>query len=211
MDNTFTVRRTQLWIMATAQGDDRERLASTPRWAGTLALQFFANLLVLGVFCTAAAFIAYLSVSAIYPAAVPFLWLAVLGIVISFTNAELTDTEAKILADELEQLKDRSWSELWVYGLTYVMMFIGLVSFEVGVLGIAAAYLASTTSLGVVAVLLAVWYPMVDVWAGRNIGMNVASIGALIALVVMIPIALAHHVSPSIARKAAMDFRTSLR
>lgn len=193
--------------MAVAHSD--EQLASVPKWLLSLTGTYVARLLVWGVLMIAAGAFALLTIPRVYPEATPFLWLAVLGLLVPFIEFELTDEESDAFATLMERFLDQPRKEQIFYAFTMFVILIGMVSFQIAVIGVVSAYLATSTGLGILAIFLAIWYPSIDVWAGRKLGFNVASVGAIIALGFMILVAKAYDVSPSVPRTAAADVRAS--
>lgn len=194
--------------MATADAD--QDLASTPRWFLSLTASFLAGLLVFGISLIAGSVASYLALSAYYPAAVPFHWLAVFGMTLAFVLQEPTEREAQNMNALAEMRNELDGRAFMVYFGTIMLVFIGLVSFLAGVVGITAAVAAQHTAIGAALVPLALWYPTIDLYLGRTIGINVASIGALFAILLMYGVAIAWHVSPSVPSRAAKDLRRSL-
>ncbi|MFC7047327.1 hypothetical protein ACFQH6_19630 [Halobacteriaceae archaeon GCM10025711] len=194
--------------MATA--DEGTNLASTPRWALSLSGTFIVMAVVLGVFFFALSSPALLIVPMVFPEATPFLWLAVAGLVIGMAGMELNDEDSEILVSLVEQYQEMNRREKFLYTTAYLFILVGGISFEVAIIGIGGSILAQQTGLGLLSIVIALWYPAVDGWLGRNAGWNLASTGGLAALVIMEVLALLYQVPPTIPREAGATLRASL-
>lgn len=194
--------------MATA--DAEQEFASTPQWFLWLMASFLAGFLMFGIAVIAGSVASYLLLSHFIPVAVPFHWLAVFGIVLTFVLHDPTAEEVKgieSLTDPLDELEGRA---IWVYFGTIMLIFIGLVSFLTAVVAIASLLAAQSTSIGAGAIMLAIWYPAIDHRLGRTLGINVASLGALGAIGLMYVVAILWRVPTAVPSQAANDFRASL-
>lgn len=193
--------------MATAEVDSQ--LASTPRWLLSLTGTFIASVIVWGL-----AFIAFSApalhlIPLVNPAATPFVWLSIVGFLIALLSPDFDDDDIDVLTRMIENIQSKSRREKFVYLATLAMLTLGGVSFEVAIIGFAATWITSQFGLGLLAVIICIWYPTVDVWAGRKIGWNIASTGGLLILIVMEFLAILYQVSPKVPRDAANDMRSS--
>lgn len=184
-------------------------LASTPRWFLSLTGTFLATLIVMGIVISAASVFALLLGLQFYPDWIGIHWLAVFGLIIAFAGPNLTEDEEKAFTEFAEGVLALDGMRRLIYGMTFFTLLVGMVSFEIGAITIVVGIVTENTSFDAAALAAAVVYPMVDVWLGRHVGGNVATIGGLIAVVVMILVALALQVSTEIPRKAASDFQRS--
>lgn len=194
--------------MATAEG--QSDLASFPRWAASLTGIFIAGTLLWGLVIIATSSPAFLAVPFVYPSATPFMWLAALGMVITLLGNEFSEEEAAFLERILEEVSDMNFREQFIYMLSLLVIVIGMISFEITVIGAASSRLASYGPIPLVGVIVAIWWPSFDAWLGRKINWNLASLGGMLAIFLMQAAAVMYRVSPSIPRAAGENIRTEL-
>lgn len=194
--------------MATAREDTV--ISGTLTWVMELIRVFIAGAIMWGVFVSVSSSLAFLIVPQLFPAAQPFLWLAVVGAVISFLDPRLTEEEVDLFAGLVEDVSEMSTSEKFIYGGTIGFVAVGMMSLLITVVGVGSMFIAQTWGLWFLGMFAAVIYPPIDQWLGRNLGANIATVGAILALGLMMAIARLYRVSPSVPQEAAANIRHSL-
>jgi len=194
--------------MATADAD--QELASTPRWFLSLTVQFLAGLVVFGIAIGIGSTFSYLLLSTYYPSAVAFHWLGVSGTVLAFVLRDTPEDEFNLTEAFLRDHHGFLGRSKLVYALSLLTIFAGTVTFLVGTVAIVMTLAVEQTAIGALAIPIAIWYPAVDIWLGRQVGINVGTVGAVLASLLMMFVAVALRVRPSVASHAADDLRISV-
>lgn len=140
----------------------------------------------------------------IYPESIPFQWLVILGIVLAIGNF---DSDKSISFEEAVELAARMtvW-ERRVYVTTLFAIGLGIIGFQLSIIGSASAYLAHHYSLPGVAIGIAVLYPRVDAWLGRNLNLSIGYLGMITAVQVMKGVAIINNISPDVPGEARSSF-----
>jgi hypothetical protein len=168
--------------MATASTADSERNApgtlswifnSTVVGVGAVSMWFFVGLILTSP--------ALYLVNIFYPAADPFLWLAVLGMSLVLTRSLLTDG-FDTPEDMTEDMTDHAPIHRLTYLVSLLIMTTSMMSVAVGVFGGLAAILAIEFQLGIGAVVLALLAPALDDWLAGKTGASVLGGGVLLGI-----------------------------
>ncbi|WP_144901386.1 hypothetical protein [Halobellus captivus] len=190
--------------------ENPSELSSTFRWAASTVANFVVGTIILGILFVAVSAPVLFVLPTIYPQAVPFAWLAVAGLVLGMLSLDLTDEEADILQGIVQRMSDMTRRERYVFLISLYTILIGGVSVEVALISIVTSLLASQASLPLVAVVLAIGYPSIDASIGDKIGINVATVGAILATLVMQAFAAVYRVSPAVPKAASLEIRSGL-
>ena len=178
--------------MATADAD--QELASTPRWFLSLTVQFLAGLVVFGIAIGIGSTFSYLLLSTYY----------------AFVLRDTPEDEFNLTEAFLRDHHGFLGRSKLVYALSLLTIFAGTVTFLVGTVAIVMTLAVEQTAIGALAIPIAIWYPAVDIWLGRQVGINVGTVGAVLASLLMMFVAVALRVRPSVASHAADDLRISV-
>lgn len=193
-----------------AVADAEEELASTLRWGVSLTGTYLARVFVWGLVFVALSAPSLHLTPIVYSASTPFLWLAIVGVVIGMLRPNLREEDAELLDRWVTSYQEKNRREKFIYFVTFATLGISAISFEVAFVGVAATVIAEQFSLGLLAVVIALWVPAADPWLGRTVGWNIASTGGLIGLLIMEVVAVLYQVSPEVPRSAATEMRGSL-
>jgi hypothetical protein len=189
---------------------DREPLGSVTNWFRTLFGRFIAGILFFGILVTTASSPALLALPQVGDLAASFGWLAIVGFILPMFNLDLDEDESETLASITAQIEDANRVELILYAMSFLLVLVCMVSTLVSVIGIAASFIVGWTNIGLIGIVLALFYPSVDIWLGNRVGINIATIGALLAFVILYIAVLAHRSNTQIPQTAANDARSFL-
>lgn len=186
------------------------QLVGTPFWALTMVIRFISGFLFWGIFASAASVLTIFFLPRVYPAAEPFIWLTILGVVLVFFNIHLSEEQADRFENFAESLNEMETRDKLLYVSSLMMLIILGISFQVALVASVAAYLSLELSLGVAGLALVIFYPMLDAWLGGKLPLNITSIGSLVGLAIMWFVAFAYSFSLRVPRQAAHDLRYSV-
>lgn len=190
--------------------DGEPEYGSVLSWIGGLVGGYVAIVLLFGTLLMASASPALLFLPGVVPESVPYMWLAVVGFLIAYSGADLSDEEADLTEHFMSKIQEGNRYEKFWYFMSFFVVAVGAVTLEVAFIGTAGSLIATETAMPIVAVAFAVWTPPVDIWAGNKFGLNLFSIGALVAMAALYFAAIVSRTPLSIPREAAADFRSSV-
>lgn len=193
--------------MATLDGG--EELAGTPHWAGALLSRLLLGILVWAGFMIPASWVAFEAGRRWYPAAVPFMELVVVGFLIMLFTRPLRGDDVEQIAGRIQSVVEEGPAVIVGYTGFVVVLLVAAASFEVAVVGSIAFLVATNSSYGPAAVVLAVVWPPIDSRLGRLTGVNVATVGILIGTVVNLVLASVYRVPRTVALDASAAVRAS--
>lgn len=192
--------------MSTAK--ENVEIGSTVQWASQLSLLFILRGLFWTFFCVILASPVLLLLPEFYSATVPFIYLTIIGAALVTVSLPLDKEEQEKLANVIEEYMNRDSPERLIYILSLFTIGVFGISFLVAVVSVIATALTVEFELGLIGIFVAILYPTVDSWLGRNIGYNVASIGGTIATALMMVVSRLYEVPSSVPQRAARDLKT---
>ncbi|NIB98040.1 hypothetical protein [Halobacterium sp. R2-5] len=187
---------------------NQEPLGSVAEWAKTLLGRFIASSLVIGSLVAVASSPALIVLPRLGDLAVSFGWLAIVGVFLPFLNLDLDEDDTELLVSLMESIESATRREMLLYFMSYLLVLVSALSVLVLVTGTIASLLVSWTSVGLIGVGTAIFYPSIDIWVGDRFGWNIASTGAILAMAVLYLVAPIYRTNTSIPQNAARDARS---
>lgn len=156
-------------------------LASTPRWLLRTLGQFVGLTLVLGIVFLGFGSLSLYITGSVYPLSTPFLWLVIVGLTLGMLGHEFDEEATSDIHEILETALEMRPLERRLYAASLTIMLLGVVGFQVGVIGGVSAMIAHRWSIPLLGIAVALFYPSVDAWLGRNYAISVGAVGFWIA------------------------------
>lgn len=127
-------------------------------------------------------------VPAVLPESEPFVWLALVGMTVAFSSPNLTEREVTLLEQLMEDIESLPRSARLIYLLSFAFMLVFGLSTLVGAVGLVGAVAVATAEplTALAAVPVALTSPVIDIWLRRNVGWNLTSTGAVVALLPLV-------------------------
>lgn len=144
----------------------------TVGWVATMARRAMGALLLPVATILLFASPAFYLVSAFYPLADPFMWLAAFGAAVVLARQFITSGYE-------EPADTDSFTRVQLFGYLAVLFILGASMFStlIGSLGVLAAVVATTTGSAVLGIAIGLAGPAVDIWIGHRLGVSLTVVG----------------------------------
>jgi hypothetical protein len=185
-------------------------LASTFRWGLALIGSVLAGLIAFVLVMAAVALPAIIVVPIIEPTATTFMWFTIIGLAMAVLGPPNPEETSDFVKSVLEEYQDKNTREKQVFFISIFLLLMGAVSLLVGVVGLASALIASSPLTALIAIATSFLYPIIEVKLAQSVGLNIATIGGAITLLLLKGFAIAYQVSPDVPQDAAASIRSSI-